>query len=177
MGEGVNRSFKRAGSPRRLRALSPSLPPSTAGAQRQSRGVSGERPAVRCRGGDTPSLHTEMPSGEPAGGRLPSGGGEGGRVRAGCGASSGAAVGQPVSPPRLRRARSGALGAAPGDGGCALQGHALLLYSPHRRTHLSTIDFRWVAVDGDTSGNHSWAQRGSFLTNFLLPVCPPVDGN
>lgn len=164
LGEGVNRSPKGAGFPRRSRALPPSPPrPGSTGART---------------GAATPP-RSEIPSGEPAGGRLPSGRGESGWALGGpgWGARCGAAVREPVSPRRLRRARRGALGAAPGDGGCALQGHALLLYSPHRRTHLSTIDFRWVAVDGDTSGNHSWAQRGSFLTNFLLPVCPPVDGN
>lgn len=168
LGEGVNRSLMGAGFPRRLRALPPSLP--AVPGRTANPGVTGERPAARCRGSGTSSFHAEIPSGEPAGGRLPSGRGERGRVRAGCGASSCAAVAEPVCPRWLRRAQSGALGAAPGDGGCALQGHALLLYSPHRRTHLSTIDFRWVAVDGDTSGNRSWAQRGSFLTNFLLPV-------
>lgn len=168
LGEGVTRNLKGAGFPRRLRAVPPSR--GRTANQGSNRGTTrGSLPGQRQPPG--------IPSGAAAGGRLPSGRGEFGWVRAGCGGRSGAAVGEPVSPRSLRRARSGALGAAPGDGGCALQGHALRLYSPHRRTHLSTIDFRWVAVDGDTSGNHSWAQRGSFLTNFLLPVCPPVDGS
>lgn len=163
LGEGVNRSLKGAGFPRRLRALPPSPP-----RRERTANPGSNRGTTR---GSLPGQRQppRISSGATASGRLPSGRGERGWVRAGCGARSCAAVGEPVSPRSLRRARSGALGAAPGDRGCSLQGHALRLYSPHRRTHLSPIDFRWVAVDGDTSGNHSWAQRGSFLTNFLRP--------
>lgn len=173
MGERVNRSRWEDGSPRRPGALCPSIHPSV-----RRPAEPREEPALEGQGRGDPRLQKgrDAPS-EEAAAYLPSSTGKPRRAAAGRGQTSSAVAREPVSPPRLRRARSGAVGAEPGEGGCALQGHALLLYSPHRRTHSSTIDFRWVAVDGDTSGNHSWAQRRSFLTNFLLPVCPPVDGN